>query len=59
MSIATPAITVPNVYRDIGEHIAQEIVIKTVSIVLHIRTVKSASPDFLEDCVEVVVVHNV
>lgn len=57
--IVTTAITVPNVHRDIGEHIAQEIVIKTVLIVLHIRTVKSASPDFLEAGVVVVVFHNV
>lgn len=59
MCIATPAITVPNVHRDIGEHIAQEIVIKTVSTVRARMSAKPASPDFMETGVVKIVLHNV
>lgn len=57
--IVTMKTIVQNVFPDIMGDTVQEIALKTVSIVLHIQTVKSASPDFLETSVEIVVVHNV
>lgn len=59
MCIVTPAITVPNVYRGIMEYIVQVNVIRTVSIVRPRFIVKSASPDFMEAGVILIVIRNV
>lgn len=58
MCIVSTAITVPNVHRDIMDYIAQEYVIKTVSIALQNTIVKSVNLVFTVTGV-IVVVHNV